>query len=473
MEDYTIRDKGKQIALVALAAASIFIATLDYSMLNISLPNIAKYFDVKLITVSWIPLSYLLIITSSLLGFGKLGDIKGYKKLFILGMSIFIGGTFLCSLAPKMASMLVSRIVQSFGEAMYSPVAIALITTALPKELRGKALGIMALAQGVGLTIGPVLGALINSYVGWRFVFLVNIPIGLAVIFFAAKMLPDRQPEAVDKRFDIVGAGLIFVSLSTFLFALNSVTRLGMGNMIVLGCFAASVISIIAFIIAERRIPYPVLDPRLFRNKNFSLANTAVFLSVFVYMGLYFIFPFYLEMVCDIPVTKAGMVLMFPPLMMMMIAPFSGKLSDITGSRLPCSMGMVFAVVGATMLTFLDRSTSFNYIIACQLVMGVAMGMFLAPNNRLVMMSAPADKQGVASGVYKTMISIGGAVGLAVSPIVLMGSLARAAAKINIPLSEVKMHPEIMTQGFRTLFVFMVFASILSLIASVLAADRD
>lgn len=473
MEEYIVKDRKKQIALVALAAASIFMATLDYSMLNISLPNIAKYFDAKLITVSWIPLLYLLIITSSLLGFGKLGDIKGYKKVFILGISLFIGGTFMCSVSPKIASVLVSRVVQSFGEAMFSPVAIALITTALPKELRGKALGIMALSQGIGLTVGPVLGSLINSYIGWRFVFLINIPIGLAVIFLATKMLPERQQEIADKRFDIAGAGLIFLSLSTFLFGLNSVTKLGFGSMIVIGSFVTSAASITAFIIWERRVQYPLLDLRLFGNRNFSLANAAAFLSVFVYMGLYFIFPFYLEMVRNIPVTKAGLVLMFPPLMMMMIAPFSGKLSDVTGSRLPCSIGMVFATVGAAMLVLLNNGTSFYYIVACQLVMGVAMGMFLAPNNRLVMMSAPADKQGVASGVYKTMLSIGGAVGLAVTSIILMGSVSVAASRIGIPLAAVRAHPEIMARGFRSVFTFMVFACILSLIFSAMAADRD
>jgi len=473
MEDYIIRDRRKQIALVALAAASIFMATLDYSMLNISLPNIAKYFNVKLITVSWVPLSYLLIITSSLLGFGKLGDIKGYKKIFIIGIGIFIGGTFLCSVSPRMASILISRVIQSVGEAMYSPVAIALITTMLPKESRGKALGIMALAQGVGLSIGPILGGLINFYAGWRFIFLVNIPIGLMVILFATKLLPDKQPEAADRRFDIMGAGLIFISLSTFLFGLNSVTRFGLGNITVLGCFAVSILSIAAFIFGEKHIQYPLLDLKLFNNRNFVFANAAAFLSVFVYMGLYFIFPFYLETVRNISITKAGVVLMFPPIMMMMIAPFSGKLSDVTGSRLPCSIGMIFATTGAIMLTFLNNSTPFYYVVACQLVMGVAMGLFLAPNNRLIMMSAPVDKQGVASGVYKTMLNIGGAVGLATSPIILIRTVTIEAVKANVPFTDVRLHPEIMIKGFKAVFAFMVLACILSLSFSAIAADRE
>lgn len=472
MEEYIIKDKFKQIALVGLAAASIFMATMDYSMLNISLPDIARYFDAKLITVAWIPLSYLVVITSLLLGFGKLGDIKGYRKIFVLGISIFVVGTLMCSLSPKMSSVLISRVVQSVGEAMYAPAAIALITTLLPIELRGKALGIMALSQGIGLSIGPLLGGLINTYMGWRPIFLINIPIGIAVIILSKRMLPSRQAESSDKRFDIAGASLIFVALSTFIFALNSITKLGLKNMAVLACFAVSAISMTAFILVERRISYPVLDLKLFKDRNFRFSGLSAFLSVFVYMGMYFIFPFYLEMVRGVPVAQAGIVLMFPPLMMMVISPFSGKLSDLTGSRIPCSIGMAFATAGAIMLTFLGKDTPFSYVVACQLVMGVAMGMFLAPNNRLVMISAPADKQGVASGVYKTMINIGSSVGLAASPIILMRAVTMEASRLKIPLSAIKDNPAVMMKGFNAVFTFMVFACLLSLLFSLVARDK-
>ncbi len=471
MEDYTVRDKGKQAALIALAAASILMATLDYSMLNISLPNIAKYFNAKLTTVTWVPLSYLVIITSLLLGFGKLGDIKGYKKLFITGIGTFIAGTLMCSLSPKFSSVLFSRVVQSVGEAMYAPAAIALITTLLPVDLRGKALGIMALAQGIGLSIGPVAGGLMNAYIGWRPIFLINIPIGLTVMALAKRMLPDRQPQPADKRFDFAGAALIFTALSTFIFALNSVTKLGIGSPVVIGCFIASAVSMIAFILTEKRVSYPLLDLGLFSNRNFAFSGIAAFLAVFVYMGLYFIFPFYLEMVRGIPVAGSGMVLMLPPLMMMIISPFSGKLSDVMGSRIPCSIGMAFAATGVGMLTFLNKDTPFSYVVACQIVMGAGMGMFLAPNNRLVMISAPEDKQGLASGVYKTMINIGSSLGLAASPMILMGVVFAEAGRLKVPLAAVKDHPEIMMKGFTAVFIFMVFASALSLIFSVMAKD--
>jgi EmrB/QacA subfamily drug resistance transporter len=472
-QDYIVKEKGKQVALIALAAVSIFMATLDYSMLNISLPGIAKYFDVKLVTVTWIPLTYLLIITSSLLGFGKLGDVRGYKKLFVFGIGVFVAGTFLCAVSPKIWSMIVSRVVQSVGEAMFSPAAIALITTQLPERLRGRALGIMALSQGVGLSMGPVLGSLIDAYAGWRYIFTVNIPIGLAVIFFATRAISGRQPEAADKRFDILGAGLVFTALSTFLFALNSVTKLGLKSPIVIGCFVISAISMFMFIVTERRTIYPLVDLSLFKNKNFSFSGASVFLATFVYMGMYFLFPFYLEMVRAFPVTKAGMVLMLPPIMMMIIAPFSGKLSDTIGSRIPCSVGMAFATAGSIMLTFLNKDTPFLYIVVCQLVMGVALGMFLAPNNRLVMASAPADKQGVASGIYKTLLNTGNSIGLAASPIILMFTISVETSLLGIALSEVKNHPDILMKGFRSVFIFEVFVCVISMIFSLMAKDRE
>lgn len=279
------------MALMVLAAASIFMATLDYSMLNISLPEIAKYFGIKLITVSWVPLTYLIVITSALLGFGKLGDIKGYKKLFVFGIGIFVFGTFLCSVSGRIHWMLLARVVQSVGEAMYSPAAIALITTQLPENLRGRALGMMALAQGLGLSIGPVLGGVLNTYIGWRFIFLVNIPIGILAILSSSRMLSDKQQEAADKRFDLMGAVLVFLALSSFIFALNSATKAGFGSLIVLWSFAISIFSMVAFLITESRIKYPLLDLSLFKSIDFSLSGAAVFLATFVYMAMYFLLP--------------------------------------------------------------------------------------------------------------------------------------------------------------------------------------
>jgi len=471
MEDYIITDIRRQRVLIILVAAAIFMINLDYSMLNISLPNVARAFSVKITSISWVPLIYLLVVTGSLLGFGKLGDIKGYKKLFIMGAAVFACGTILSGLSFRISSLLVSRAVQSVGEAMMAPSAIALVTTQLPQESRGKALGIAALSQGLGMAVGPILGGFLNAYAGWRGIFFVNIPIAALVIFFSIRMLSDRQPESTDKRFDIAGAGLIFIALATFLFALNSVFKLGPGNIIIIGCLGVSAIAFTAFILGELHIPYPLLDLKLFRNRDFSLANASVFLTIALFMGLYFLFPFYLEMVRGLAVSKAGSILVIPPLLMMIVSPFSGKFSDSLGARPLCSAGMALGVIGMGMLLFIDKGTSIFFFIACQIMIGVSLGLFMAPNNKLVMASAPADKQGMASGVYKSVLGLGAVIGLAVAPAVLMQGVFSAAKHSGFTMDVVKDHPEILMKGFHGVFVFGAIAAVLALVFSLLAKD--
>jgi len=471
MEDYVITDIRPKRVLIILVAAAIFMINLDYSMLNISLPNVARAFNVKITSISWVPLIYLLVVTSSLLGFGKLGDIKGYKKLFVAGAAIFALGTILSGLSFRISSLLVSRVVQSIGEAMIAPSAIALVTTQLPQETRGKALGIAALSQGLGMAVGPIVGGFINAYAGWRGIFFVNVPIAALVIFFSIRMMSGRQPESADKRFDIAGAGLIFIALATFLFALNSVSRLGLGNIVIIGCFGISVIAFIAFMLGELHMPYPLLDLKLFKSRDFTLANAAVFLAISLFMGLYFLFPFYLEMVRGLDVSKAGMLLVIPPLLMMMVSPFSGKFSDSLGARPLCSAGMALGVIGMGMLLFIDKGSSVFFFIACQIMMGVSLGLFMAPNNKLVMALAPAEKQGMASGLYKSVLGLGAVIGLAVAPAVLMRSVLIAAKRSGVAMDVIKDHPEILMKGFHGVFVFGSLAAVLALAFSLLAKD--
>ncbi|MCX5687017.1 MAG: MFS transporter, partial [Candidatus Omnitrophica bacterium] len=260
MENHIINDKRTQLSITLIAAISVFMNTLDYSMLNISLPAVSKYFHVNLAAITWLPLIYLLVVTSSLLGFGKLGDIRGYKGVFILGLGIFTAGTLLCGFAPTMGSLLAFRAFQSVGEAMSSPVAIAIITSFLPSNVRGRALGIVALAQGLGMAAGSAAGGYINSHFIWRYIFFVNIPIGIAMILASLKVLPKEQEKVADKRFDIPGAVSIFAALASLLFFMNSVARLGFKDPVMIGCLAASIISFLIFIMRERSISYPLLD---------------------------------------------------------------------------------------------------------------------------------------------------------------------------------------------------------------------
>ncbi|MDD5495779.1 MAG: MFS transporter [Candidatus Omnitrophica bacterium] len=472
MEDYIITDRSKQNWLMAIVAASVIMFSIDYSMLNISLPSIAKYFNVKLVAVSWIPLVYLLIVTSSVLGFGKLGDLKGFKRVFMMGFAFFLIGTVCCALAPTVSLLIAFRALQSVGEAMFSPIGIALLTALLPEDRRGKALGIVALAQGVGFSLGPVIGGFINSHIGWRGIFCVNIPLGLVTAFLAAKMLPSKQRLSSELKFDLPGAGLIFVALSTLVIAMNSIIRMGFKNPKVLGCFAVSFIAFAFFIIREKRAPYPLLDLKLFRNRDFTFSNAAAFCATCLYMGSYFLFPFYLELVMRLDVSKTGLVLMSTPLMMVIISPIAGKISDRIGSRLLCSLGAGLAIFVYALFSTFTQATGVPLMVFNLLLAGMVMGLFLAPNNKLVLAHAPVERQGVASSVYKIALSVGSVFGIATFPLVLMKVMMLHASRLKVPISEARHMPELLMTGFHAAFIFGIVVSAATLVFSLLAKDK-
>lgn len=472
MEERVITERSGQNWLIFIVAVSVVMIALDYSMLNISLPTIAEYFNIKIGFVTWIPLAYLLVITSSLLGFGKLGDIKGYKKVFITGVGFFVIGTFLCAIAPNIQMIIAFRMVQSLGEAMLSPVGIALITSLLPQGVRGKALGVAATSQGLGLCMGPLIGGLINANFGWRAIFLTNIPIGIILIAIALKMLPKERLKSTVSKFDFIGTAFIFTSLSFFVFALNSVSRLGLKNPAVAASFFVAIIAFILFIRRQSIIEYPILDLKLFKNRDFNFANMCVFLTICCYMGLYFLLPFYLEMVRGFDVARSGMIIMVTPVMLMVLSVFSGRLSDRIGSRYLSSIGIGCGILGFAMASFFNNTTPLYFIIPVLILMGTAMGLFLAPNNKLVMAHAPSDRQGVASGVYKTVLNIGSVCGIAVFPIILMKSIYIDVSHNNMSMAQARHSPEVMAFGFRAAFIFGIFVLVLALAASMLAKDK-
>ena len=472
MPDYIITDRKKQNWLMAIVFISVLMFSLDYSMVNLSMPSIAGYFKVKLGIVTWLPIVYILVVTSSLLGFGKLGDIKGYANIFLTGVGVFTAGSLLCGFAANMPLLLASRAFQSSGEAMMAPMGIALITTALPAGSRGKALGIVAMGQGVGFCAGPLIGGLINAHASWRPIFFVNIPIGIIAVLLGRKLLPRFCAQSSGSKFDSIGAALIFVTLAAFVFALNSGMRMGWTNPVIIGCFVLFLAGLAAFIIQERRVNYPILDLKLFSDINFTLASAATFFALFAGIGITFIGPFYLEYLRHMEVAKVGIILMIPSLMMMLMAPISGKLSDKFGARVFCSTGMALAAAAFALFCLFDKSTSIKYIAFSFSLLGIALGLFLAPNNKVVMSWAPQDKQGIASGVYKIMANIGSIMGIALLPLVIMGSISQDMIRQNIAPSQLVQYPDLLVKGFRYGFAMGGIVCALSFLCSVLTKDR-
>ena len=472
MEECLIQEKHKQNLIIAVISASVFMFSVDYSMLNISLPTITSYFNGTIGSVSRLPLAYLLVVTSTVLLFGKLGDLLGLKKIFTLGLVIFIAGTSLCAFAPTLNTLFILRIFQCFGEAMFSPIGIAIITTCLPSSIQGRALGIMATAQGLGFSLGPVLGGYINSHIGWHGIFFMNIPIGACVLMAAFKVLPSRQEKPSRERIDYFGSVLIFISLTPLIYALNSVSKLGLNNPVIISCLAVFAAALILFIIRERITPDPILDIALFKNLDFTFAVLSAFSAIFVYMGLLFLFPFYLSMIRGLDTMHSGFILMLPALMVMIFAPLAGIVSDRIGARKVCSLGMALAGAAFFMFSLFAPRSSLFFILPSLMVAGVAVGCFLPANNKLVMAHVPADKQGMGSAVYKIVMSMGGVFGIAVMPLVLMKAIYAKTAMIHMNIQNVKHSPEVLMAGFDAAFRFGIFICIAGLIFALLAKDK-
>ncbi len=472
MEDYIIKDKSRQNWLIAVVSTTVFMFSVDYSMLNISLPVIANFFRANLGLVSRLPLAYLLVVTSTVLLFGKLGDIVSFRRIFILGLIVFLAGTFLCGIAPTLNILIALRIFQCLGEAMFSPIGIAIVTTLLPDSMKGKALGIMATAQGLGFCLGPILGGFINDHLGWRNIFFVNVPIGILTIIAALKIIPSKQPVPESRRVDIFGAVLVFISLSALIYALNSIAKPGLKNSVVISCFAVSLIAFAGFVVWESKESCPILDLSLFKNKDFAFATASVFCTIFVYMGLIFLLPFYLSMVRNIDIVRAGILLMMPALMVVIFAPVSGRVSDKIGSRLISTLGAGLTTLAFFIFSLLTPATPVMYVMLSLILAGVAIGCFLPANNKLVMVHAPADKQGMASAVYKIFMSAGGVFGIAILPLVLMNKILERIATEHVGIAAARHSPEILIAGFNAAFRFAMFVCLVGLVVTILARDK-
>lgn len=472
MQDHIVTDKRKQNWIIAIVSVSVIMFSVDYSMLNISLPSIAKHFSATIAHVSRLPLAYLLVVTSTVLLFGKLGDILGFKKIFVGGLIVFLTGTFMCGIASTLNTLLALRVYQCIGEAMFSPIGIAIVTVFLPPQIRGRALGFMATAQGVGFCLGPVLGGFLNSHFGWHAIFFVNIPIGILTLLAAIKLIPSKQPMPSDRRIDTIGAVLIFICLSTLVFSLNSISTMGLKNPVILTSFAISAVAFVLFLRQESKVKNPILHLPLFLNRDFTFATLSALCVIFVYIGLVFLFPFYLSIVRGIDVAQTGLVLMMPALMVIIFAPISGLISDRFGSRPICILGIALTTLSFFLFSLFTPTTPMSYIVPSLVVAGMAIGFFLPANNKLVMMLAPSDKQGMASAVYKILNSTGGVFGIAILPLVLMNKVNAMATLEGIKMSVIKQHPDIIMTGFDAAFKFAMYICLAGLVFTILARDK-
>lgn len=412
----------KWIALSCTTLGALF-SVLSGSTLMIALPVIMKDLNASMSVVTWTIMGYMLVMTILVPAIGRMADMLGRKKLYVSGFAIFTLSSLLCALSNSGVQLLLFRLVQAVGGALMVANSTAIVTDAFPKKELGKALGINSMVISIAAVIGPILGGFLIS-VGWRYIFYVNIPIGIIGTLWALFQLKETKIVSKKQKFDIKGTLAFTTGMLSLLIALSFGGFIGWINIYVIGLFIISIIFIALFVKIENNTAEPMLDLRLLKTKVLALAYTSVFLNGVARGAVTFLLIFFFQGIKGIDPLVAGMLLAPLAISMMIVSPISGLLSDKYGARILSSVGLAISAIGLAGMMFISSSTSTVELIIWMLIMGFGSGMFFSPNTSAIMGMVPADKRGIAAGVRTMMNNAGTVLSIAISMAIISSSIS-------------------------------------------------
>ncbi|MFI5274860.1 MAG: DHA2 family efflux MFS transporter permease subunit [Ktedonobacterales bacterium] len=396
----------KWVALTVTTLGSLMVA-IDSTIVILALPNMLQDLHSNLVRMTWVIIAYLLVSTVLLLTFGRMADMFGRVKMYNLGFIVFTAGSVLCGFAPTDSLLIVFRVVQGAGGAMLSANAMAIITEVFPPNERGKAMGYNAVTWGAGSVLGPVLGGVILAAASWRWIFLVNLPIGIAGTLAAYLLLHDIAPTPRGERFDLLGAGLFSVGLVTLLLGLTGGIGAGWLSPGILALFGVALVAFVLFAIRERHISFPMLDLHLFDNRVYAFSAGAAALQSLAVFAVNFLLIFYLQGVRGYSPLTAALLILPMPLLTSIIGPLSGMWADRIGGTIPATLGLLFQAAALAVLALLSPTTPYLVLALALALMGAGSGLFWSPNTSTTMSAAPRNRLGVASATLNTLRNVG------------------------------------------------------------------
>nr|WP_321498284.1 MFS transporter [uncultured Methanolobus sp.] len=398
-----LTDKTEKQIVLLIAILAGFITPFDGSAVNIALPTMGAEFNMNAISLSWVATAYLLSSAVFLVPFGKIADIYGRKKVFLYGIIIFGLASLAMTMVPTEGMLIGVRVVQGMGSAMIFGTGAAIVTSVFPPGERGTALGIYITAVYVGLSMGPFLGGIMTEHLGWRSIFLVNVPIGAIAVILILWKLKGEWAECRGEKFDLAGSSIYGTAVIAVMYGFSLLPEIKGAALVFFG-----LLGVVLFALYEMRIPTPVLDIRLLtRNRVFALSNMSALINYSATYAVTFLLSLDLQYTKGFTPGHAGMILIAQPVMQALISPLAGKLSDRIEPRLIASTGMGLTAIGLFLLTFVNEASSLWYIIATLVLLGVGFGLFSSPNTNVIMSSVDKRSYGVASGTNGTMRLLG------------------------------------------------------------------
>jgi EmrB/QacA subfamily drug resistance transporter len=413
-----LAEENRKWWTLAAVAFGLFMIMLDNTVVNVALPSIERDLNVSISSLEWIVTAYALTFAALLITGGKLGDLMGRRRIFVIGIAIFTLSSLACGLAPSAGFLIGARAVQGVGAALMNPASLSIITATFPPRERGQAIGIWAGVSAMALAIGPLVGGLIVDNINWNWIFFINIPVGVLGIIVSQLVIKESRDTSHEQSVDLPGLLTSSAGLFALTYALIEGNKHGWTSPEILGLFAAAVVLLVAFVVLEHRQRLPMLDLSLFRIGSFTGSNLVAMLVSLGMFGVFFFVSLYIQNILGWTPTQAGASFLPMTLLIILVAPIAGKLSDRVGSRWLMGGGMTLVSVSLLLYQRVGLHSTFWTLLPAMLLGGVGMALTMSPMTAAAMSSVPVDKAGVGSGVLNSFRQLGGSLGIA-----LMGAI--------------------------------------------------
>lgn len=417
--------RRQRIGILFICSMSLLIVGLDVTIVNVALPSIGRDFHAPLSGLQWAVDAYTLVLASLLMLSGSTADRLGRRRTFVIGLLTFAAGSLLCSLAPNLETLVIFRMVQAVGGSMLNPVAMSIITNTftIPRE-RAQAIGVWGAVVGVSMALGPVVGGLLVTSVGWRSIFWINIPIGLIAVVLALRYIPESKAP-VARKVDIPGQALVILILSSLTYGIIEGPDRGWSSNLIIGAFVVCGASLAALLVSEHRAREPLIDLRFFRSVPFSSAAVIAIAAFAALGGFLFLNTLYLQDVRGLSALQAGLDTLPMAAMMVVLSPLSGRLVGRRGARIPLLIAGTMLGASCLMLVGLSATTPFTWLFTAYVIFGIGFGFVNAPITNAAVSGMPRAQAGVAAAIASTSRQIGQTLGVAVVGSLVASSLGK------------------------------------------------
>jgi EmrB/QacA subfamily drug resistance transporter len=418
-----VTPENKKWWTLAAVSVGLFMIMLDNTVVNVALPSMRRSLHMSLSELEWVVAGYALTFAAFMLTGGKLADYIGRRLIFMVGLAVFTGASLACGLAPNGGFLIGARVVQGLGGALMNPATLSIITATFPPRERGKAIGIWAGVSGMALAIGPLVGGLLTQHVNWNWIFFINVPVGIVGLLAIPLFIDESRDTSHEQRLDLPGLVTSAVGLFSLTYAFIEANNYGWTSGRILGAFAVAAAMLVGFVLLERHQRAPMLELALFKNRTFSGANASMLFVGLAMFGTFFYVSLYMQNVLGYSPVQTGASFLPMTLLIILIAPRAGALTDKVGSRWLVGFGMTLLAVMLFYYSQLGANESFWAILPGLLIGGIGMGATMTPVTAAAMSAVAVDKAGIGSAVLNSSRQVGGSLGIAV-----MGAIVAAGS---------------------------------------------